>query len=79
MLGKGTFKTYPELARELGVSRVRVVQMLNLLKLDEKVLEIIYNFGEKLDSKIFGEKTLRPLIKLSPEKQRKIVESIFLK
>ena len=38
MLGSGRFKSKAELARYLGVSRVRVVQVLDLLKLSPEVI-----------------------------------------
>ena len=38
MLDKGQFRSKAELVRHLGVSRVRVVQVLNLLKLDKEVI-----------------------------------------
>lgn len=70
MLNSGNFKTQADLAKYLGVSRVRVVQMLNLLKLDSQVIDTLKGFGETFDKKLFGEKTLRALLKLDPENQR---------
>lgn len=70
LLDSGQFKTQAELARHLGVSRVRVVQMLNLLKLDGEVINKLKGLGETFDRKLFGEKTLRGLLKLSPENQK---------
>lgn len=70
MLDSGQFKSKALLAKYLGVSRVRVVQMLNLLKLDSEVIDKLKGIGETFDKKLFGEKTLRALLKLNPENQK---------
>ena len=59
MLDSGRFKSKAELARYLGVSRVRVVQVLDLLKLSPEVITKVSELG----------KTLRPLVCLTPAKQ----------
>jgi hypothetical protein len=70
MLDSGQYKSKAEFAKYLGVSRVRVIQMLNLLKLDSHVIDKLKGVGETFDKKLFGEKTLRTLLKLSPENQK---------
>ena len=71
MLDKGQFKSKAELGRHFGVSRVRVVQMLNLLKLEAEVIEKLKVAGETFNKRIIGEKTLRPLVNLTPAGQMK--------
>ena len=67
MLDSGQFKSKAELARHLGVSRVRVIQVLNLLKLDKQVINKLREAGE----------TLRPLVCLTPTKQMEKISSIL--
>ena len=69
MLDKGQFKSKAELGRHFGVSRVRVVQIVDLLKLSPEVINKVTVLGETFNKKIIGEKTLRPLINLSPAEQ----------
>ena len=58
------------LARELGVSRVRVTQILRLLKLSPEVLEKIAELGDPLISLIMTERKLRLLVNLARAEQR---------
>ena len=64
MLDKGQFKSKSELGKHFGVSRVRVVQILALLKLCPEAINKASALGETFSRKIIGEKTLRPLIRL---------------
>ena len=75
LLDSGRFENKARLARYLGVSRVRVIQVLDLLKLSPKVINKVLALGETFTGKILGEKTLRPLVCLTPAKQ---VEKINL-
>ena len=75
MLDSGRFKSKAELGRHCGVSRVRVIQVLDLLKLSPKVINKVLALGETFTGKILGEKTLRLLVCLTPAKQ---VEKINL-
>ena len=56
MLDSRQFKSKADLARHLGVSRVRVVQILDLLKLSPKVISKVSVLGETFTGKIIGEK-----------------------
>jgi len=55
-----------ELAEKLGVSRAKVTQMLNLLKLDDEILEFLVSL-EDIDKRleIFTERRLRGWVELS--------------
>lgn len=75
LLDSGKFENKADLARHLGVSRVRVLQILDLLKLCPTVVSKVSALGETFNSRIIGEKTLRPLVCLTPAKQ---VEKISL-
>lgn len=75
MLDNEKFKSKAELGRHLGVSRVRVVQMLNLLKLDPEVISKLKEVGETLNKKLWGEKTLGQFVTADPNKQ---LEKIIL-
>ncbi len=79
MLESGQFKCKAELARHFGVSRVRVVQMLNLLKLDEEVIYKLKRVGEIFNKPLFGEKTLRHLLRLTQQQQKSEAEKLLLK
>lgn len=69
MLDTGKYRSIAELGRHLKVSRVRVIQMLDLLKLCPEVISKVSALGETFKGKIIGEKTLRPLVCLTPAKQ----------
>jgi len=60
MIDKGEVKNQAELARIKGVSRARVTQILNLLKLDFRIIQDLENLGDTLESKIVTERMLRP-------------------
>ena len=77
LLNSGRFKSKAELAKHLGVSRVRVVQVLNILKLDEQVIDKLKGFGKTFNKQCFGEKTLRPLVCLTPAKQMEKISLIL--
>ena len=51
--------TRAELARELGVSRARVSQMLNILKLPEEVLVRVRDYGDPMKKRLVTERMLR--------------------
>ena len=73
MLEQGLVLSQADLARHLGVSRAKVTQMLNLLKLDEEIQEFILGL-EKTDVRlnVLTERRLRPLAQLgSKQMQRK--------
>ena len=71
VLDDGKFASFAELSRDLKVSRARVTQILNLLKLAPNVVEMISSLGDPLRSPIISERRLRPLLKITAEKQAK--------
>jgi DNA-binding transcriptional regulator LsrR (DeoR family) len=52
-------KNQSDLARKLGVSRVRVSQVLSLLKSDVKIIEAIEKLGDPMPTRIITERMLR--------------------
>ena len=50
-----------DLARKLGISRARVTQMLNLLKLPEELKEEIEAMGDYWGRRLVAERMLRKL------------------
>ena len=51
--------TQAELARDLGVTRARVSQVLNMLKLPEDVLAIVRDHGDPMEKRLVTERKLR--------------------
>ena len=75
MLQSGEYASQTALARKLGVSRVRVTQVLNLLRLAPEVLEKIAGLGDPLASPIVTERKLRPLVNLPSKTQDAMLNS----
>ncbi len=62
-LGHAAVRSKAEVARRFGVSRVRVVQYLNLLTLDPRIIEFLdAHFGDPLIAATFTERRLRELL-----------------
>jgi hypothetical protein len=51
-----------ELARIKGISRARVTQILNLLKLDKNIINKLEQIGDPMDKKVISERELRKII-----------------
>lgn len=64
-----------DLARELGVTRARVTQVLDLLDLAPDVLNGVAALGDPLTQPIVTERMLRPLTRLPVEEQKRILEA----
>ena len=79
VLDEGKFSSLAELSRDLKVSRARVTQILNLLKLAPNVVEMISSLGDPLRSPIISERRLRPLLALNADQQKAQVEIMFSK
>lgn len=63
MIEIGEIKNQSDLASKLGVSRVRVSQVLSLLKLDENIKKAVEKLGDPITSRIITERMLRSCIK----------------
>jgi len=62
MLDSGEVRNQAELARIKGISRARVTQILNLLKLDKTIIENLEQIGDPMDKKVISERELRKSI-----------------
>jgi biotin operon repressor len=58
MIDSGEVKSEADLARKLGISRIRVNQIVSLLKLDEQVIEMVEQLGNPMKSRIITERCL---------------------
>lgn len=70
MIDNGQVKNQSELAQKLGISRVRIHQILSLLKLDSLIIQELEKFGDPLKSKIITECMLRPYVNKSHQEQK---------
>ena len=59
MIDSGEVKNQSELVRIKGISRARVTQIMNLLKLNKKFLYKLEKFGDPMDKKVISERKLR--------------------
>jgi hypothetical protein len=73
MIDSGEVKNQSGLARKLGISRVRIHQILSLLKLDSLIIQELEKFGDPLKSKIITERTLRPYVNKSFREQKELL------
>lgn len=69
MLDNGGCASRADLARQIGVTRARVTQVLGLLDLAPQVLEAIVGLGDPLSEPVVSERSLRPLLNLPAEEQ----------
>jgi hypothetical protein len=70
VLDGGEYASQADLTREKGISRARVTQILNLLKLDAEVQEMVVGLGDPLLSSSLTERKLRGLSSLSARQQK---------
>ena len=63
MIEIGEVKNQSDLARKLGVSRVRISQVLCLLKLDVKIIEAVEKLGDPMPARIITERMLREYLR----------------
>jgi hypothetical protein len=60
MIYNGQVKNQSDLAHKLGISRLRIHQILSLLKLDSLNIQELEKLGDPLKAKIITERMLRP-------------------
>ncbi len=72
----GQANSEANLARKLGISRVRVNQIIRLLNLDTQIITQIEKLGDPLSSQVVTERMLRPYIGLPLKKQKNILHLI---
>ena len=66
-------KNQSGLARKLVISRARVTQILNLLKLDLSIIQELEKLGNPLKSRIITERMMRPYSNKSFREQKKLL------
>ncbi len=76
MIESGQAKNESDLARKIGVSRVRVCQYVRLLSLDDSVIKAIEQLGDPLTKRVITERLLRPYLGKTPKKQERILKLI---
>jgi hypothetical protein len=76
MLNTGVSASRADLARQLGVSRSRVTQVLAVLALTPGVVQTLAALGDPLPEPIVTERGLRSLLKLSAEGQEDVLLEI---
>ena len=69
MYEDAAYQTMEKVGDQFGVSRVRVHQMLNLLKLDQRIIDYIQNITNPRQSNFWTEHRLRKIALLPKEKQ----------
>ena len=63
-------KTQADLAREMGVSRVRITQVMSLLRLAPEIQDQLLHLTDQRVIRFFSENRLRPLTQIAnPERQ----------
>jgi hypothetical protein len=73
-----SMKTRADLAREMGVSRARLTQVMNLLRLDCAVQEQLLGLEDQRIVRFFSERRLRPLIQIEdPTRQLREFERML--
>ncbi|MBA7521064.1 hypothetical protein ES705_13165 [subsurface metagenome] len=73
MIDSSQVKNQSELARKLGISRARVTQILNLLKLNPLVVLELEKLGDPLKSRIISERILRQYVNKSFKEQKALL------
>ncbi|MCZ2846047.1 MAG: hypothetical protein O2U61_06100, partial [Candidatus Bathyarchaeota archaeon] len=63
MIDTGKAKNQAELAGKLGISRARITQILNLLKISKDFIRQIEQIGDPMKKRLFSERQLRGSIK----------------
>jgi hypothetical protein len=76
MIDSGQVKNQSDLARKLGISRVRICQILNLLKLNPLIVKELEKLVDPLEAKIITERMLRPYVNKSPQEQKYLLDTL---
>jgi biotin operon repressor len=76
MIVSGEVKSEADLARKLGISRVRVNQIISVLKLAPQIIIQIEKLGDPLLSRIVTERMLRSYVGVSLKEQEVILQII---
>jgi len=66
-------KNQSEFAKLKGISRARVTQILNLLKLNSLYIQELEKLGDPLESKIITERMLRSYVNKSQQEEKLLI------
>ena len=80
MIDNRQVKNQSGLAHKLGISRVRICQILSLLKLNPLIVQELEKLGNPLKAKIITERMLRPYVNKSQQEQKvllNILKTLF--
>jgi len=69
MYEDASYQSMEKVAQELGITRVRVSQMLSLLKLDQRIVEYILAITNPRQNNFWTERRLRAIAKLPTDRQ----------
>ena len=70
MLDNGEVNSQSQLARQIGLTRARVTQLLNLLKLPPAVVAELSARADRDQIAFYTERRLRPVTKLASGKEK---------
>lgn len=76
-LESGHHSSQADLARKKGLSRARVTQILNLLRLTPQAIGMVRDLGDPLPAPRVTERQLRRLINLPAQNQLKEITSLL--
>ena len=79
MIESGQAKNESDLARKIGISRVRVCQYVRLLSLDASIVKALEQLGDPLTEQVITERCLRPYLRKSPKEQQKLINLLKLR
>jgi hypothetical protein len=71
MLKTGKVKSQAEMARQEGITKARLTQIMNLLKLTPEIQEYLKNLSNPSLLRFFNEKQLRPIASIK-DKQAQV-------
>lgn len=77
MIQRGEAKSQAELAQKLQTSRAHVNHYLRLLDLEPEIIQKLESLGRFLDKRIVTERSLRPITRLSNQKQLESFQAMF--
>ena len=75
MIESGQAKNESDLARKVGISRVRIWQYTSLLGLNASLVEAVEALGDPMPKRLITERQLRQMLK-NPQKYEKITTEI---
>lgn len=76
MIETGQAKNESDLARKIGVSRVRVCQYVRLLSLDGTIIKALEQLGDPLTERVITERRLRPYLRKTPKEQKNLLTDL---